>query len=326
MLRFLDDVPRVEASGLKCARKAAGAAAVHPEDSDHLHAPRRVLSGRSHPRQATVAYDVKRLYLHIGRGKTGTTAIQVFLSRNRAALQSRGVDYVHARDADRGGGHQRFAKSLVTDPPDFMKLPRKPEAARAAIAAEVAGSQAPSVLLSSENLTLVDPTLLATFAEECGIEDVRVIFFGRSQDEVAESQYNQLVKLWRVQMPFAEYLATEMGEVDYSALLEPWADTFGPERIIARVYDAGSESVIDDFLSCLPLRDRGDPFDRTRSDENESVGFLALEVYRKLNGFELERKERRVLSQSPPPGSQVEGCTSSPFQRGRCAELSRPVP
>lgn len=238
---------------------------------------------------------MKRLYLHIGRGKTGTTAIQAFLSRNRATLEPRGVHYIYAGEWDLGIGHQAFAKSFVTDPPDFMKPPRNPEAVRAAIAAEVAASRAPSILLSSENLTLADPTSLASFAEECGIEDVRVIFFGRSQDEVAESQYNQLVKLCRYEMPFADYLATEMGEVDYSAMLDPWAATFGPERIIARIYDAGGQTVIDDFLSCLPLRDSGDPFDRTRGDDNESVGFLALQIYRKLNGFELDEQERQAL-------------------------------
>ena len=50
-----------------------------------------------------------RLILHIGAAKTGTTAIQAFLSFNRAALEKGGVWYPDPRKFSRGGdemGHR----------------------------------------------------------------------------------------------------------------------------------------------------------------------------------------------------------------------------
>ena len=35
----------------------------------------------------------KTLYLHIGMGKTGTTALQVFFSGNRKAMEKQGIAY-----------------------------------------------------------------------------------------------------------------------------------------------------------------------------------------------------------------------------------------
>ena len=56
-----------------------------------------------------------RLILHIGVAKTGTTAIQAFLSFNRVALEKSGVWYPDPRKFSRGGdemGHNALAYQL----------------------------------------------------------------------------------------------------------------------------------------------------------------------------------------------------------------------
>ncbi len=71
-----------------------------------------------------------RLILHIGAAKTGTTAIQAFLSFNRAALEKSGVWYPDPRKFSRGGdemGHNALAYRLC-DQRETVDLKRFREA------------------------------------------------------------------------------------------------------------------------------------------------------------------------------------------------------
>ena len=230
---------------------------------------------------------MQNLYLHIGRGKTGTTAIQRFLSAHREGLRAQGLHYVEADDTAQMG-HQDFAKSFIHRAPSYMKMPAHPERSRAAVRAELVSSASPNGLLSSENFTLADiPELADFFARSLGGAKIKIIFFARSQDELAESQYNQMVKLALCAKTFEEYIATELDELDFPALLDPWAAHFGKDNIIARVYDGTESNVIQDFLGCLPLSFVADAGpDEEAPSSNPSVGYLALQIFRVLNRFE----------------------------------------
>lgn len=235
---------------------------------------------------------VKNLYLHIGRGKTGTTAIQSFLSSNREILRQHGLHYVLADDAGRGLGHQNFAKSFIDKPPYYMKMPVRPERFQEAVAEELLRATESNVLLSSENLTLANVEKLADFfIAILGSVTIKIIFFARSQDELAESQYNQMIKLAVCKKTFDEYIETELDELDFFALLSPWAQRFGKSNMITRVYDGSRATVIDDFLTCLDLPSQFTSFASAQdSSSNESVGYLALEIFRVLNAFDFPRK------------------------------------
>lgn len=234
---------------------------------------------------------IENLYLHIGRGKTGTTAIQRFLGAHRTKLLAGGVHYVAADDGA-GMGHQNFAKSFIRHPPSYMEMPAHPECAREAVREELVHSAGSHALLSSENLTLADISELARFGRETvGAARIKIIFFARSQDELVESQYNQMVKLALCQKTFAEYVNSELEELDFAALLAPWAAQFGKENIITRVFDAAGESVLDDFLRCLPLQAgfAAQP-EPDAASSNASVGYLALQIFRTLNEFEFPQQ------------------------------------
>ncbi len=93
---------------------------------------------------------------------------------------------------------------------------------------------------------MADIPALASFClEAVGTARIKIIFFARSQDELVESQYNQMIKLALCRKTFCEYLDSELEELDFAASLAPWAAEFGKENIIARVFDAASDSVRD---------------------------------------------------------------------------------
>ena len=50
-----------------------------------------------------------------------------------------------------------------------------------------------------------------------------------------------MVKLALCKKTFAEYVSSELEELDFTALLAPWSAQFGKENIITRVFDAANE-------------------------------------------------------------------------------------
>lgn len=233
---------------------------------------------------------MKTVYLHIGRGKTGTTSLQGYLARRRAALAAAGVHYLHADDAGRGCGHQQFAKSFIAAPPGYMIPAIDPERIRREVAAEIRDTPATAFLISSENFPLADPDALAAwFAAEAQVTDIRIIFFVRSQDELLESEYNQMVKLKRESRPLMAYAEQAFEGVDYFAECERWAAVFGRRNLLCRIYDGGRRDVVARFLSCLPLGADFDPEEpgAPRDAENRALGARALSALRLLNMVEI---------------------------------------
>ncbi|WGW06054.1 hypothetical protein [Tropicibacter oceani] len=237
---------------------------------------------------------MKTLYLHIGRGKTGTTAQQKALADARPALLRAGLDYILAGDMGRGHGHQEFAKSFITLPPAVMVPAKAPEAIRAQTAQQICDSPAPAVLLSSENFPLADIDALRDWIAALPVKvAVRVILFARSQDELAESEYNQLVKLKRETRSAADYAAALEG-ADFFAEAEAWAARFGRENILCRVYDGAAQDAVARLGDCLPGGDAlagvsGAPaLTEAAAYANRSLGARALLTARMLNTVELE--------------------------------------
>jgi len=225
---------------------------------------------------------LKLVCLHIGRGKTGTTAIQNFCTRNREALRLSGVYYVEA--GDYGGGHQAFAKSFLGDLPDWMAPEPDIDTIHSQVNDELLNSPGDDFLISCENLTLVDPRSVKSFFTAV-FDQVRfrVIFFARSQDELAESQYNQNVKWLGQALPFEAYVNTGYDELYFDELLQSWENVFGRKSLVVRVYDGAKDSIIPDFLSTLPLRAPVLPDDTEGHVSNDSVGFATLEIFKNLN-------------------------------------------
>ena len=134
---------------------------------------------------------------------------------------------------------------------------------------------------------------LADWIAALGVElQVRVIFLVRSQDELAESEYNQMVKLMRETRSPAAY-ADALEGADYAAECAAWAARFGAENIQARVYDGAAGDAVARFIDCLPARDLPAPEDTAQDAgyANRSIGARALLAARLLNGIEIEARQ-----------------------------------
>lgn len=119
------------------------------------------------------------IYLHIGRGKTGTTAIQRFCNKNRLALANRGISYIAAGD-EAAMGHQEFAQSFFDTIPDWMEVSSRLGWIQGAVRDKLL-TKGDVFLFSSENFPLVCPGKVKAYFEEIfGTANFKIIFPGLS--------------------------------------------------------------------------------------------------------------------------------------------------
>lgn len=208
----------------------------------------------------------KKLILHIGHYKTGTTALQVFCDRNARALARLGLSYARARR--NYCKHSPYAYSLLRAAGADTLLhgfssPLPPEAFWAGLFAEIRASAAPVTLISSEEFMRLGaypaagPRLAAILATAPDIE-MQAIAYLRPVQSHLRSWHNQLVKLGLCEIGFAEAVRTRIEPVhyDYALALRPWVEALGPGGLILRPYDdrlrRGSR-IYRDFFQALGL-------------------------------------------------------------------------
>ena len=198
---------------------------------------------------------MKKLFLHIGTPKTGSTSLQMFLGQNREHLGRLGIYYPDVIDkegyegnGEEGNGYPLYNGSEADEARAFKKL-------------DEMFQLYDTVLLSSEvfwstNRLKEKLEGLVSFGA-----DVTVIVYIRRQDEYLNSLYNQVIKgdctfhyngRWK-----ENYL--EWMHADYDNELAKIEDVIGKDHIIVRIFDktllTGHDICID-FLSLLGISEK----------------------------------------------------------------------
>jgi hypothetical protein len=133
----------------------------------------------------------KKLIVHIGANKTGSSAIQRFLSANNLALRAEGIIIPdnEFRIVDKIQGFHVFG---------FQKLLKSPLEGRKQLedaidAVDVAYPRATAILLSAENLA-ANPAAPSLFENLVKRYDTKVIIYIRRQDEYILSSWQHLLR------------------------------------------------------------------------------------------------------------------------------------
>jgi hypothetical protein len=245
----------------------------------------------------------RRLILHIGGPKTGSTALQRTLFANREALRARGVDYAEVNL--RGFGHHDLAYLLGGGYPAFATPQPRTLGELLDELDEALGGPAPTVVISSENFALhPNPGPLAAAAARAG-RQVEVVVYVRRQDELVLSWYNQSVKAQGFAGPLADPSSSVHEQWDVAAVLAPWEAAFG--AVTLRVYEKGQlvdDDICADFFQTAQLPAEGLP--READPSNTRLSRDLLEMQRITNRLPLTVQEKRkyhhalmALSRSP---------------------------
>lgn len=238
------------------------------------------------------------VFLHIGTAKTGTTAIQIFLRRNKNALEKKGCMFpVWDRKFEgvRTERNGHFLSPSVDG--DYREM--------CFSAIEHFSEKYSKIILTSEGLWNRGGERQEFWADlkqrfnSSNIE-LKVVVYLRRQDAYISSFWAQHVKgLEMYSKTFAEYMHKECdrrNHLDYYAYLSNVAQIIGKENVIVRPYEFSQfsgkdKTIVSDFLEAIEIE-----YDETLQFENEqqntSMRGIMLEVKRWLNSVPEFRKKR----------------------------------
>ncbi len=197
-----------------------------------------------------VAGTKKRLFLHIGTHKTGTTSIQYWFARNGASLARQGAYYPDVYASKSNPGQHFVAHLAASENP--LSEPRRARQV-ATLLDRLDQARGDVALVSTELFSVIDPAPVADIFADFDCEIFCVL---RRQDELLESMYRELTKSSFFSGSKDEFLSAVLaGEqltiytnnadqtlkgtlpFDYAAMLDKWAAAFGADRIHAVAYD-----------------------------------------------------------------------------------------
>ena len=237
------------------------------------------------------------LYLHIGRPKTGSTALQHFLMKNRTQLLQQGCLYP-LTGSFQLSSHQ-FAYAYSEQLREGAGIPPiSGETLWRQLAQEVEAESPRTVLLSSENFWFIDPTQLPASLEES--YQVKVIAHIRRQDNVICSSFCEEVKREQISLDAdVENYALHpprLDLLDYAEILRAWAKRFGAQNLNVRVYEHVSITGISaDLCSLLDVNIRELSVEESRV--NPSLPYDVLSLISRSKAFKAgDAAKRRFIT------------------------------
>lgn len=227
---------------------------------------------------------MKRIFLHIGTFKTGSTALQFHMHQNKELLRQN--DFYYGDYFDNYYLHSNLCYGLLKEAlvahgifdeyknhPRFLNVAEEPYAVIRRIKENSSGCS--NIIISCEAFfadafrTLVGLRTLLSDEEKSQVNrfmrerlrellleisrDVIIVCYLRRQDLFIESQYNQYCKnIWygdgKYSLPsFEEFVDYNPIELNYFSVLEGWREVFYDADFIVRPYE--KEKVHYDLIS-----------------------------------------------------------------------------
>jgi hypothetical protein len=234
--------------------------------------------------------------LHIGIEKTGTTAIQAFLTDNRKALLDCGYAYLesaglpsnrklasYCMDFDRHDDHHEMLGIIDAEPRkqwnqaflnDFnTEIENLPSNVQCVV---ISCEQLHSRLVKESEIVRAKEALSQHF------DDIEVIVYLRRQDQLATSLYSTALKCGHSFDTILPGVTAEDHYYNFQLLLSQWSHVFGADKMTVRLFDRSemlnNDLLSDFFQSCditdIPLSEMKQPGRQNESLEPKAQRFL----------------------------------------------------
>lgn len=254
---------------------------------------------------------MKKLFVHIGAPKTGTSAIQHFMLRNREALAAQGVLYPQ-------GGMLKSAHHLIGAAIHPLRSKRLGGESRDEVLAnaiksihgEIAEQHPHTLVISTEylwgKLSAANVNrLLAPFADW----SLQVVVYLRRQDLLAQSLYVQAVKTG-TPLSFQQWVDTaiDSGKAGFffHEVLSCWRDCGLQVTVLVRIYEKSQigGDICHDFLKVIGAEAASQLSFDDRS-VNSAPDMATTELIRLINASMpakeiAERIRRNIVKHSAP--------------------------
>lgn len=202
---------------------------------------------------------MRKLILHIGAHKTGSTALQLYLSRQKRRLAAQA--WVFCESAGRPLNWGQMV--LVRRTPEGADFPLNPAGFATLLA--VVDASARNMILSAEDLFFLQDPEIATFTSALRkrFDQVTLIAYVRRQDRMTISHWQQggrtvqsALVFGGVKGPLDNINPGMLAYLDYATRLQAWQLALPEAKLIVRVYDralfAGGD-VVADFIAATGL-------------------------------------------------------------------------
>lgn len=225
-----------------------------------------------------------KLIIHAGLHKTGSSAIQATLNKNRDFLWENGYFYP---DPSPFEAHHELASRLIHAP----NLKEGIRDAEETLAIHKQLAEGRTVLLSSEMMSeQLDPACFSTLPSI--FNEIQIVFYVRQQDDLRESAYNQQVKQSGEYRAIDEYQPYRWDLYEH---LKGFSDAIEGAEVFALEYNhevfVGENLVADFFERVLSL-----PFKVYKSVSNitvnQSFSSVTCAIMARLNKLPLEERLR----------------------------------
>lgn len=194
----------------------------------------------------------KKVYIHIGANKTGTTSIQSFMNTNNSLLNTYGLHYCSIGKLWDGHFPLSWELGAGSAPTNYKSEGNLWEKVKEEIKARPENS----FLISSENFILLKDIKKLNFIKDVLSDfDTYIIMYIRRQDLWVESLYLQAIKMGINVKDFLTFSKRPGQNLDYLQIIQPWEEVFGEKNILVHSFDNQDvkSNLIIHFLSILNL-------------------------------------------------------------------------
>ena len=258
--------------------------------------------------------------IHIGYSKTGTTAIQRFLTNNRQDLKQRGVLYPdvwknnswinipdHNALARLLSGRTGWINLKLSDYFEQFEEQRvQSNSSTIILSGETfLGGIEPWSYKNKDEYLIASANAVKQLGSHLEKHEVEIIVYLRRQDYWLEAILNQNIKFQALLPPPLHENSIEhtielyKPRLDYASCLEPWASEFGDSAINLGIYEKAqlyNEDIISDFSKKTGIDFSGMP-EPTWSKGNKNVRFdrNMIEMKKIFNLLPRPKYEERAL-------------------------------
>lgn len=238
---------------------------------------------------------MKEIFIHVGAGKTGTTAVQEFLKLNQSRLANQGLELpvigrrkssrLVLHDALAGGGKRAGGDRAALD---LWRQIAKTDAEKVLVTSERFHSRVKSK--KGESLFREVSQILKDF-------NIRIIFYIRREEDWLESAYEQWIKSGNKRDGESLQAFIKSPRMSLGRQIYRFSDVFGHESIIVRPYEPMQfvgGSIFSDFLNVLQVSN-DDEFVFPGRRSNPRLLPDALEFKRNLNSVSASKEEAQLL-------------------------------
>ena len=189
----------------------------------------------------------KRIIIHPGFPKSGTTALQASLMQAKSELASQGIVF----NPPWNNAHHRAAWALTNYMFgwDGKGGSTTPIEAWTSLCSDVK-SESDTVLITSEFFIRADLTMIERVKADLGIQDIKIVFTLRPFAKVLPSRYQQTLKKGKT-WTYDKWLHTildgdndKIQLLDYAGIIESWAKVFGASNVDVILADESNPEIL----------------------------------------------------------------------------------